>query len=105
MPRPRAWEQSRTFLDGSAERGAPVYSLLMTRAFNGPFTLREGSSRYDGVPLWRELMGLGWEGRKALASATRSWRVQLREAIDHPEHGRFQGLDPSTTDLGRAHDR
>ncbi len=66
----KAWEQSRTFLDGSAERGAPVFSLLMTRAFNGTFTLREGSSRYDGVPLWRELMSLDWNAAAASGSPT-----------------------------------
>jgi N-acyl-D-aspartate/D-glutamate deacylase len=79
----KMWEVSRAFLDSSAERGAPVYSLLMTRAFNGTFTLREGSSRYDGVPLWRSLMALGWEERAArIADPER--RAALRDAIDHP---------------------
>ena len=31
-----------TFLDRSAAVGAPVYSLLMTRPLNGPFTLAQG---------------------------------------------------------------
>jgi N-acyl-D-amino-acid deacylase len=96
----KAWEQSRAFLDGSAERGAPVYSLLMTRAFNGPFTLREGTSRYDGVPLWRELMGLSWEARKARLG-DETWRVQLREAIDHPNTDASKGstLPPPIWDV------
>ena len=96
----KAWEQSRAFLDGSAERGAPVYSLLMTRAFNGPFTLRDGTSRYDGVPLWRELMGLSWEARKARLG-DETWRVQLREAIDHPNTDASKGstLPPPIWDV------
>ena len=96
----KAWEQSRAFLDGSAERGAPVYSLLMTRAFNGPFTLRDGTSRYDGVPLWRELMGLSWEARKARLG-DETWRVQLREAIDHPNTDPSKGstLPPPIWDV------
>jgi N-acyl-D-aspartate/D-glutamate deacylase len=79
----KTWEQSRAFLDESARRGAPVFSLLMTRAFNGPFTLREGSSRYDGVPLWRELMGLDWTARRERIADTQG-RGRLRDAIDHP---------------------
>ena len=84
----KAWEASRAFLDGSAERGAPVYSLLMTRAFNGPFSLRDGTSRYDGVPLWRDLMALDWPTRRQRISDD-GWRRQLRVAIDHPN------LDPA----------
>jgi N-acyl-D-amino-acid deacylase len=96
----KAWEQSRAFLDGSAERGAPVYSLLMTRAFNGPFTLRDGTSRYDGVPLWRELMGLEWESRKARIG-DEVGRAQLRDAIDHPNTDASKGstLPPPIWDV------
>jgi N-acyl-D-aspartate/D-glutamate deacylase len=86
----KTWEQSRAFLDDSARRGAPVFSLLMTRAFNGPFSLREGSSRYDGVPLWRELMALDWESRRERL-ADGEWRSRLRAAIDHPNTDPAQG--------------
>jgi N-acyl-D-aspartate/D-glutamate deacylase len=79
----QAWEQSRKFLDDSANRGAPVYSLLMTRAFNGPFSLREGTSRYDGVPIWREMMSLDWDLRRERI-ANQDNRAALRAAIDSP---------------------
>ncbi len=96
----QAWQQSRAFLDRSAELGAPVYSLLMTRAFNGPFTLREGTSRYDGVPLWRELMGLDWAER-ARRIADGQGRAQLRAAIDHPNTDPAKGstLPPPIWDV------
>ena len=96
----KAWEQSRAFLDDSALRGAPVFSLLMTRAFNGTFSLREGSSRYDGVPLWRELMALDWEQRRERL-ADEQWRVRLRTAIDHPNTDPAQGstLPPPIWDV------
>lgn len=96
----KAWEQSRTFLDGSAERGAPVFSLLMTRAFNGTFTLREGSSRYDGVPLWRRLMALDWQERQRRI-ADPGHREQLRDAIDHPNTDPAKGstLPPPIWDV------
>jgi N-acyl-D-aspartate/D-glutamate deacylase len=96
----KAWEQSRTFLDGSAERGAPVFSLLMTRPFNGTFTLREGSSRYDGVPLWRELMSLDWDERRRRICDPQQ-REALRDAIDHPNTDPAKGstLPPPIWDV------
>ncbi len=96
----QAWEQSRAFLDTSAARGSPVYSLLMTRAFNGTFSLREGSSRYDGVPLWRELMSLDWDVRRSRI-ADPAQRVALREAIDHPNTDPAKGstLPPPIWDV------
>jgi N-acyl-D-amino-acid deacylase len=82
------WNASRTFLDRSADRGSPVYSLLMTRALNGPFSLVGGTSRYQGVPLWNDLMtvALGERRRRILDPGERR---RLRDAIDHPN------LDPA----------
>jgi N-acyl-D-amino-acid deacylase len=79
----KAWAASRDFLDRSAAAGTPVYSLLMTRAFNGPFTLADGSSRYDGVPLWRQMMALDRQERAAWMRSDDK-RAELRAAIDHP---------------------
>jgi N-acyl-D-aspartate/D-glutamate deacylase len=62
----------------------------MTRAFNGPFALREGTSRYDGVPLWRDLMGLDWDIRRERI-ADPDHRVLLRAAIDAPNTDPAQG--------------
>jgi N-acyl-D-aspartate/D-glutamate deacylase len=77
------WEASKAFLDATAAAGSPVYSLLMTRALNGPFTLRQGSSRYQGVPLWDQLMSAPVEERhRRLADAEE--RARLCAAIDHP---------------------
>lgn len=86
----QAWEESRRFLDRSAAEGAPVYSLLMTRPLNGPFTLLGGTSRYEGVPLWNELMALD-------PAAKRAWltdpdqRARLRGAIDEPNRDPARG--------------
>jgi N-acyl-D-amino-acid deacylase len=86
----QAWEASRTFLDRSAAEGTPVYSLLMTRAFNGPFTLAGGTSRYDGVPLWREMMALS-ETERAGWMRSEDRRSALRAAIDSPNTDPAQG--------------
>jgi N-acyl-D-aspartate/D-glutamate deacylase len=79
----QAWQESREFLDRSAAEGAPVYSLLMTRPLNGPFTLREGTSRYEGVPLWHTLMGATVDERRRLLEDPEH-RQQLRVAVDSP---------------------
>ncbi|HEV7720517.1 MAG TPA: amidohydrolase family protein [Iamia sp.] len=79
----KTWEESRRFLDRSAELGSPVYSLLMTRALNGPFTLAEGTTRYEGVPEWNALMGATREEQRRLL-ADPDARDRLRTAIDHP---------------------
>jgi N-acyl-D-aspartate/D-glutamate deacylase len=79
----KTWEESRRFLDRSAQLGSPVYSLLMTRALNGPFTVAGGTSRYEGVPRWHALMSASVdEKRRLLADPVE--RAALREAIDHP---------------------
>lgn len=77
------WAASKAFLDASAALGAPVYSLLMTRPLNGPFTLRGGTTRYQGVPLWDELMSLPPDERRAWLQDD-DQRARLRDAIDHP---------------------
>lgn len=86
----RTWEESRRFLDRSAELGAPVYSLLMTRPLNGPFTVAGGTSRYEGVPRWNALMTASLdEKRRLLASSDE--RAALREAIDNPNTDASKG--------------
>jgi N-acyl-D-amino-acid deacylase len=86
----QAWNESRDFLDRSARLGSPVFSLLMTRPLNGPFTVLDGSSRYEGVPLWNELMNADpSEKRRLLADPEH--RARLREAIDEPNRDPARG--------------
>lgn len=86
----KAWEASRSFLDRSAALGSPVYSLLMTRPLNGPFDLLRGTTRYEGVPLWHELMGLDHPTKRAwLEDPAR--REALRRAIDEPNRDPAKG--------------
>lgn len=79
----QAWHESREFLDRSARLGSPVYSLLMTRALNGPFTFRGGTSRYEGVPAWAALFAADDQTKRALLEDPEK-RADLRRAIDHP---------------------
>ena len=84
----KTWEESRRFLDRSAALGTPVFSLLMTRALNGPFTVAEGTSRYEGVPSWHRLMTAPLEEKRRLLADPEE-RARLRHGIDHPN------LDPA----------
>ncbi|MCD9622953.1 N-acyl-D-amino-acid deacylase family protein [Rhabdothermincola salaria] len=86
----KTWQESRAFLDRSAALGAPVYSLLMTRPLNGPFDLIDGTTRYEGVPLWNELMALDVATKRTwLEDPTR--RDALRRAIDEPNRDPARG--------------
>ncbi|HEV8296733.1 MAG TPA: amidohydrolase family protein [Acidimicrobiales bacterium] len=77
-----AWADAAKFLDRSTSNGTPVYCLLMTRGFNGPFTLAHGTTRYEGVSLWHELFSLPLDARRArIADPDR--RAAYRHAVDH----------------------
>ncbi len=86
----QTWLESRDFLDRSAALGSPVYSLLMTRPLNGPFTLAGGTSRYEGVPLWNDLMKAPFDDRRRLVTDPDS-RAALRQAIDAPNRDASKG--------------
>ena len=86
----RAWEEARDFLDRSAALGTPVYSLLMTRPLNGPFTVLDGTSRYEGVPLWDELLHAPPDEKRRLL-ADPAHRARLRAAIDEPNRDPSKG--------------
>ncbi|WCO66114.1 amidohydrolase family protein [Iamia majanohamensis] len=79
----KAWAASSAFLDRSAAAGAPVYSLLMARPLNGPFSLARGTSRYEGVPLWDALLAEPHDEKVRLLRDPEH-RARLRDAIDHP---------------------
>jgi N-acyl-D-amino-acid deacylase len=79
----KAWAESSAFLDRSAAAGAPVYSLLMARPLNGPFSFSKGTTRYEGVPLWDALLKLPADEQREQLNDPEA-RVRLRHAIDHP---------------------
>jgi N-acyl-D-amino-acid deacylase len=79
----KAWAESSAFLDRSAAAGAPVYSLLMARPLNGPFSFTKGTTRYEGVPLWDAFLKLPADEQRARLTDPER-RAGLRDAIDHP---------------------
>ncbi len=79
----QSWREAEAFLNRSAAAGAPVYSLLMTRPVSGPFTLKKGTSRYEGVPLWQQMMTASLSERRLMLLDPEQ-RAVLRAAIDAP---------------------
>jgi len=77
------WLQAKAFLEDGARRGAAVFSLLRTQPFDRPFTLAAGTSLYDGVPAWRDLLGRPI-AEKLAALRDPAVRDELRAAVEHP---------------------
>jgi N-acyl-D-amino-acid deacylase len=79
----QAWAASSAFLDRSAAEGAPVYSLLMARPLNGPFSFAKGTTRYEGVPAWDAMLKLP-RAEKVRTLSDPVERRRLCAAIDNP---------------------
>ena len=60
--------------------GTPVYSLLMTRPLNGPFTVAGGTSRYEGVPLVARADDRAARGEAPAARRSRAAGAAARRA-------------------------
>ena len=80
---PADWPGAKRFLDEASARGAAVYSLLRCQPFDRPFTLAAGSSLYDGVFPWRDLLLLSLAEKRARL-ADPAARAELRTAVEHP---------------------
>jgi N-acyl-D-amino-acid deacylase len=84
------WEAAKAFLERATDEGAPVYSLLLARPFDRPFTLAEGTNLYEGVPAWNRLMSLTRDQRRAALSDP-AWRDELRWAVEQPNRDPARG--------------
>jgi N-acyl-D-aspartate/D-glutamate deacylase len=77
------WENARAFLDGAAQRGAAVFSLLRNHPFDRPIDLDAGTPLYAGVFSWHALMDLSHEEKLAKLRDP-VYRDLLRDAVDNP---------------------
>lgn len=84
------WPQAKAFLEDASNRGAAVFSLLRCQPFDRPFTLAAGTSLYDGVPTWRNLLALPLAS-KLVHLADPAVRDELRGAVEHPNRDPDQG--------------
>jgi N-acyl-D-aspartate/D-glutamate deacylase len=76
------WDAARAFLDRATARGAPVYSLLITRPFDRPVVLDESNFHYLAVPSWDAMLKLQHAERVRLLSDPDA-RATLRDAVEH----------------------
>ncbi len=77
------WENARAFLDGAAQRGAAIFSLLRNHPFDRPIDLDSGTPLYAGVFPWHALMELSHE-QKLAKLRDPAYRDLMRPAVDDP---------------------
>ncbi len=76
------WEASTRFLAEATERGAPVYSLLITRPFDRTVAIGPDNVHYRAVFDFHELLNLP-EGERRDALQDTAWRERLRTSVEN----------------------
>jgi N-acyl-D-amino-acid deacylase len=85
-----AWDDQTRFLAKARAQGAAIYSMLRTQPFMRPFNWKRGTSLFDGVFHWRDLVDLTPEERLAhMRDGT--LREKLRWGIDNPNTDSTKG--------------
>jgi len=84
------WDRARAFLEGAAEQGAAIFSILRTQPFDREIDLEAGCPLYAGVPSWAAFMKLSRE-EKLAALRDASWRERMRDAVESPNRDPKQG--------------
>jgi len=77
------WDRAKAFLDGAAEQGAAVFSILRTHPFDRPIDLDEGCPLYAGVFPWAEFMTLSRDEKLARLRDP-AHRARMRHAVENP---------------------
>ena len=94
------WDVALEFLERARTAGSAVYSLLLARPFDRPFSLAAGTTLYEGVPAWDRVVAPGVARPPGRARATRgTGRDAPRRRAAQPRSR--PGLDPATAPLGR----
>ena len=81
---PEQWADSVAFLEEARQQGAAIFSVLRTQPFMRPFNWQRGTSLYDGVFHWRDLVRACRSPSAWPSCAIRSSAQQLRDGLDHP---------------------
>lgn len=86
------WDNTRVYLDRARSAGAGVYSMLMSRPFNRRFSLKEGTSLFDGCPAFARLFteGSTVEKRRAML-ADPDYRDAIRFSVESPNRDPEKG--------------
>ena len=77
------WPIALEFLERARAAGSAVYSLLLARPFDRPFTLAKGTTLYEGVPEWDRVVAPFVADRERLLTDP-AVRDAMRDAVEHP---------------------
>lgn len=78
------WPKSEEYLERCRARGAAVYSLLISRPFNRPFTLGGTTSMYEGVPAFHRLFKTANIADRMAMLRDAAYRGEIRYAVENP---------------------
>ena len=84
------WDTALEFLERARSVGSAVYSLLLARPFDRPFTLAEGTTLYEGVPEWDRVVAPKVARREGLLLDP-AVREAMRSAVEHPNRDPERG--------------
>ena len=77
------WDVALEFLERARTAGSAVYSLLLARPFDRPFSLDVGTTLYEGVPAWDKVVAPGVHDRRAKLEDP-AVRDAMRHAVEQP---------------------
>ena len=77
------WDDQVKFLTEARAQGAAIYSMLRTQPFMRPFNWRRGTSLFEGVFHWRDLLALPAEERLARLRDPKR-RVDFHAGLNQP---------------------
>ncbi len=77
------WANAKRFLDGAAEQGSAVFSVLRNHPFDRPIDLAEGCPLYAGVFPWAAIMDLP-HSEKLARLRDPAYRERMRGAVENP---------------------
>ncbi len=99
------WPKSEAYLAKARSRGAAVYSLLISRPFQRPFSLADGTSLFEGALAFQRLFSEAKtvEGRMAMLRDP-GFRDAIRHAVEKPNRDPDAGstLPPPSFDTLRV---
>jgi len=84
------WGVALEFLERARTAGSAVYSLLLARPFDRPFTLAAGTTLYEGVPAWDRVISPAAADRERLLRDP-DVRHAMRDAVEHPNRDPDRG--------------
>ncbi len=100
------WDRTSEYLDRARREGAGVYSMLMSRPFNRRFSLKEGTSLFEGVPAFQRLFDDASSVEERVEMLTdASFRDEIRYSVEHPNRDASKGstLPPPHFDVLHIH--